>query len=122
MQAVQQMTIGELRQAIKRADPAATVVFDFAYFRPDGVDSYRGYYEQLAIGYSNEGEITVEQFDQMLRESLTKTFHGYKGGEYDMYESTPVWVANHGEGGGTAVVNVQDDRWRVRIITAYIDP
>src|SRR5690349_11668129 len=113
----EQMTLGELIEALKRKDPDRTVSFDFVYFRPTGIHSYRGYYDQLALGYTADGEITVKALLEMLRDANGKTFEGYKGGNYVMGPDTRMWVANHNESGSTAIVDVIDQSWRVLLVT-----
>ena len=81
------MTIGELKAALGRKEPAEHVKFDFVHFFPKGVHSYRGYYERPAIGYANEGDPpTVKEVLEMLRQLTHLQFTGYKGGEYDYHD------------------------------------
>lgn len=117
------MTLGEMIAVLKRKPAGAFVYFDFVHFRPSGdVHSYRGYYEQFAIGYTNEGEnVTAGGLLAKLEAACGAEFYGYKGGSYTMYSDTPVWVANHNESGGTAVVDIRDEDWRILIVTASID-
>lgn len=116
-----QITLGELINTLKRKDPETEVTFDFVHFRPTGVHSYRGYYEDLAIGYESGSECKVGTLLAKLIEANGKDFTGYKGGEFMMHRDTVVWVANHNEAGGTAIVDVVDDEWRVILKTAMVD-
>jgi len=43
---------------------------------------------------------TVNDFLKILNLAMGKYFVGYKGGDYTMGKTTPMWVANHGESGG----------------------
>ena len=117
---MKQMTLGELISALERKDEAKHVYFDFVYFAPDGVSSYRGDYSQLAITYSDGGAMLVGDFLSILREANGKEFTGYKGGQYLMHSNTPLWVANNGEAGRTAVVDVNDLDGAVVISTAKL--
>ena len=36
-----------------------------------------------------------------------------------MGKTTPIWVANYGNGGKTAVIDVVDNEYEVILITAY---
>jgi hypothetical protein len=63
----------------------------------------------------------VGDFLATLNDAVGKRFTGYKGGEYIMDADTPLWVANNGETGGTAVVDVRDDTSTIRLITDVID-
>lgn len=114
-----QLTIGGLIDTLKRKDPSVLVTFDFVHFSPRGVGSFRGYYEDLAIGYAKD-ECTVECLLALLNDAVGKTFSGYKGGEYTMCTDTVVWVANHGESADTAIVDAVDDGWRVVLKTEVV--
>jgi hypothetical protein len=117
-----QMTLGELVSALKRKDQDAWITFDFVHFRPaGGVHSYRGYYEDLAIGYESGGDTKVRDVVKWLEEANGQSFYGYKGGEYVMDSETAVWVANHNESGGTAIVDVVDDGWRIMLKTECVE-
>lgn len=118
----QQMTLGELISTLKRKRPETPVYLDFVHFVPDAtVHSYRGYYEDLAIGYKKGGDCSVSDLLAALEKANGATFHGWKGGEYDMDDDTPVWVANDSESGGTAIMDVVDDKWRIILKTEMID-
>jgi hypothetical protein len=92
------MKLGKLIEALEQVQdkslPVSILPFDLS---PTGFDSYRGYYNQLAICYSTEKhEPTVEEFLNMARACVGNTFTGYKGGTYLMGEDTPVWISNYG--------------------------
>lgn len=117
-----QMTLGELIKTLKRKDQDKYITFDFVHFRPaGGVHSYRGYYEDLAIGYESGRDTKVAEVVKWLEEAEGKSFYGYKGGEYTMHSDTAVWVANSNESGGTAIVDVVDDGWCIRLKTECVD-
>ena len=116
-----QLTLGELIQALKRQEEHRTVKFDFCYFVPTGVHSYRGYYEQLAVNYEDAEAHKVEDFLKVLEDALGEDFCGYKGGVYKMKESTPVWVDKPNHSSGTAIVGVRDNGYQVILETANID-
>ena len=59
--------------------------------------SYRGYYDQLAFEPSEN--VTVGEMLKCAKDSLGKTFTGYKGGEYEMGEYTDVWLSEYGTTG-----------------------
>lgn len=117
---MKQMTLGGLITILQHKDPELFVCLDFVHFRPQGIHSYRGYYDQLAIGYGTD-DITVAQLLELCKDADGKTFTGYKGGDYNMHSDTPLWIANSNESGSTAIVDVQNFGWCVRIITAAID-
>jgi len=51
---MKQLTLGELIDRLKMMPQDEEVRYDFVHFRPTSVDSYRGYYDQLALGYTND--------------------------------------------------------------------
>lgn len=103
---------------IEKYGHEATVHFDFEYLFPCGIDSWRGSYDELAIDFALDGQpMTVSQFLALLVDANGKTFTGYKGGEYQMNRSTPVWVARYGNSGNTAVVGIVDNEYSVILQT-----
>ena len=125
---MKQLTLGEFISKLKECskdykEQEKTIRFDFCNFEPNGIDSYRGYYDQLALGYkenSFQQELKISQVLEYCEKAIGKTFTGWKGGEYVMDEDTPLWVANSGETGSTAIVGVIDS-YEVIIQTAFID-
>jgi hypothetical protein len=114
------MRLGAIIDALSAARQDASVQFDFGGFEPSDVKSYRGYYSDLAIGFSDNG-LDLPSLLNELRQADGGTFEGYKGGDYRMSRDTPVWVANYGNSHGVAVVAVEDQDWRVVLRTALID-
>lgn len=115
------ISLGDLIVLLKHREQDQEVRIAFGYFSPDGVHSYRGFYEQLAIGYSYESgkEVKVAELLKELQGAIGKTFHGYKGGEYVMTECTPVWCANHGEAPSVAIVGIADCNYCTILRTDY---
>ncbi len=109
------------------------VVFDGEKYHPVDVESWRGSYCELALSYDSEfvdDKHNVYEFIAMLKEAMGSTLVGYKGGEYLMGKTTPVWVANYGntygfkQGGDTdslAVVGVSESETEVVIETETMD-
>lgn len=121
---VGQLTLGELIDKLEAAPKESQIQFDFCHCVTCGVDSYRGFYEQLAIGWAPQGSgrwPNVADFLPSLRDAVGKTFTGYKGGEYRMDRGTPVWVSNYGETSSTAVVGVIPGEYQTLLLTAYVD-
>ena len=128
-----QLTLGEL---IEKLEPIAKthknfedkgsqkeVVFDFEYLFPTEFLSWRGSYDELALGFSTNlygsyKKLSVSQFLEMCEETVGSVFSGYKGGKYRMSRDTPVWVSNSGNAGHTAIVDVFDDGYEVVLITS----
>ena len=121
----EQLTLGGLiakLEAIK--DKEKHVWFDFEDAFPTRLESWRGIYEYLALGFSfpyqdKQEEPTVTVLLQRLKGAVGSTFEGYKGGTYRMSEKTPVWVANHGNVGNTALSGVLDGEAGVILETRY---
>lgn len=120
-----QLTLGELILKLepiveKQGEDEATVRYDFEYLFPNDIDSWRGSYSELALNFTTEGqEMKVSDFLNMLKECIGKEFTGYKGGEFTMNKHTPIWVANYGNSGNTAVIDVMDNGYCIILITGY---
>ena len=112
------MTLGELIDAISAAAPSKSVSFDFYRMSPTELRSYRGYYEHLAVGFSEAGQKDAVDFLEQLMGAVGSTFEGYKGGSYRMTRDTPVWVANLGDCRDTGIVGVQITEFEVILQTA----
>ena len=106
----ERLNLGGLIDLLKRSEPGQNVKFDFGGAVPTSVDSYRGYYEDLAIGFDDDPDDypTVSEFLKMLQEAVGKEFTGYKGGEYKMTRKSRVWVANYSHTSGTTIVGIRD--------------
>lgn len=112
-----QLRLGQLIKKLEECDPEQGVIFDFCRLAPSSLHSYRGYYTDLAISWTQDYRPKIKDFLKRLRDVVGFTFEGYKGGEFTMNEATRVWVANYGESTDTAVVDVRDLGWAVMIIT-----
>lgn len=131
MKTSSQLTLGELilkLEAVK--DKKLPIVFDGGKYKPTGLDSWRGSYCELAIEYGKENKYTVQSFLKELKKTIGKTFTGYKGGDFLMGKTTPIWVANYGEGSGfkkkkdkndQAVIDIKELKTKVVIITEAMD-
>ena len=95
-----QLTLGELIKFLE-TQPSDLLVEGLGE-----LDSYRGYYRDLAF----EPVTTQRSAEDLLVEcqsAMGKVFEGYKGGDYLMGENTPLWVANYGSC-GTRLMGVDD--------------
>jgi DNA-binding beta-propeller fold protein YncE len=118
------MTLGDLIKALERQPADHAVLYDFGGLAPTGIYSYRGYYDDLAMGFDDDvgyGDCTVTKLLNELKRCVGATFQGYKGGDYVMDEDTPIWVANHGKTGGTGVVGVINKGYYTLIQTDLVD-
>lgn len=104
------MTLGELIADLKKYDRAFFVSIPGGpvTLRPDDVDSYRGYYEDLAIGAeADRSYVTVGELLDKLCAAEGSVFTGYKGGEFRMGLHTRVWISNYGESSGARVTGTE---------------
>lgn len=127
-----QLTLGELilklepivekqKHRIDEGEKEAIVQYDFEYLFPTFFDSWRGAYSELALNYCTskgpDKELTITEFYNMAKETIGKEFTGWKGGEFTMSKHTPIWIANPGNSGSTALIDVVDDGYIVLLIT-----
>lgn len=134
-----QLTLGEIIEKLERIhlnkdamiekyDHEARVEYDFGTAFPTTLDSWRGAYRELALGYELS-EYDGEQFAhktltdllEELKGAIGKTYTGWKGGDFVMDDSTPVWVANSGNAGNTAIVDIVDNEYSVILMTSYCE-
>lgn len=131
-----QLSLGELIAEIEKCGVLKDngedkeVCYDFGTAIPTKLDSYRGSYDELALGYKLTGydndaehltEIKAKDLLNHLKEAIGKEYTGWKGGNYTMSKDTPVWVANSGNAGSTAIVGILNDGWRLILLTAYCE-
>lgn len=127
-----QLTLGEMvlkMEAIVKECEAekidSHVHYDFGHLFPTTINSWRGSYCELALDYdSYDGggiQMSAKAFHELLKETVGKTFEGYKGGGFTMSRQTPVWVANYGNSGETAVVDIVKSNYGVIIKTAHCE-
>ncbi len=79
--------------------------YDGAY--PSDLDSYRGYYDELAIDISRDEAISLSAFLKEMKSSLNHTYSGYRGGDYGMHKDTFVWLAGYGDSTNVAITDVR---------------
>lgn len=99
------LNIGDLLEKLKAfqltadRDEELNVVFDFAHMVPNlEFNSYRGYYEDVAIGYHQNNNfkwksVGLDEFIVFVEGLLGQEWTGYKGGEFMGQPHTSVWVA-----------------------------
>ncbi len=109
-----QLTIGQIIKKCESLPNLPIIIFCnqkdnlYGYLGsvPCDTDSYRGYYDELAIEVK-VGAVYLNEFKKMMKDSLNRVYFGYKCGEYSMYEDTFVWVAPNGVSTDLAVVDVR---------------
>ena len=98
------------------------VFFDWAWATPKSLDSYRGYYDHLALGFGPEDEsMSVGELLIELNGAIGKTYTGWKGGDFKMDRKTPVWIGNSGHCSGTVITGVGSETYAAFIQTAHED-
>lgn len=111
-----------------RTSDGCDVQFGFGECIPLSLSSYRGFYDHIAIGYKDtdraEAKPPFEEVAQMFFDAPKMKLHGYKGGVYDVFDDTPVWVANYGRASDTTLVGAEtfetDGKvWRVVLLTEF---
>jgi hypothetical protein len=122
------LQLGELIDALKATInpeyPDKAVRFDFGGIIPTKLDSYRGFYEQAALGYETEPQAEdalLKDLIAHLEGRIGESMEGYKGGRYDIDRETWVWAANVGYATRTAIVGVEDLEYMTIINTEYHD-
>lgn len=101
-----QLRLGSLISILETLDPS---------FEVEGfgrLDSYRGYYKDLAFeGGSRFSEDedpidTVAKLLEICRNAVGTGFTGYKGGNFPMDEDTVLWVSPYGTASGKMLVGL----------------
>ena len=96
-----QMTLGELIERLEQM-PKDTEIQGLA-----GLNSYRGYYSDLAFDPTDNYEQAGSLLER-CKDAMGKVFTGYKGGDYVMGALTPLWVADYGRC-GQKLIAINDD-------------
>ena len=104
-----QLTLGELIIRLE-AIPDKTIMVSIN--NPEGIPGYlhswRGVYAELALESSQSGDLsTVDKLLQRLKKAVGETFIGYKGGDFTMGKTTPIWVSQYGDAEHNAVIGVE---------------
>src|SRR3990167_10115818 len=114
------MNLGVFRDALHRVAASELlaerlIVFDFAMISPTTIASYRGFYEQAALGFSEDGSVTVRGLLSEIESAIGKKFTGWRGGDYLFDEGTELWVANQGRTSKKRILDLADydDSWFV---------
>lgn len=106
-----QWTLGQLIDALEKAKPKL-IFHGYASLYVDEIQSYRGFYEDLAIGATTEfteGCYDGTAFLEYVKACEGREFEGYKGGDYTATRNTPLWIANWGMCGDTIVTGLHVD-------------
>lgn len=118
----ERLNLGQFIEVLEKRPSDQGVMFDFGGCVPTGWDSYRGYYDDLALGFSGEygaNGLTLAQLIDNSKRCIGKDFTGWKGGEYAMDAYSRIWVANPGNTSDTIITGVRDCSWWTVIATEW---
>lgn len=113
------LTLGEAIKRLTEIDPSMPFVVD-GEGSPGPVDSYRGYYSDLAFRPSGD-LATVGAALANLQAASGATFEGYKGGDFVMKDHTPLWVSSWGECSDRAVMDLRVIEGRCVLETRIVE-
>lgn len=85
------------------------IMFRFGHADVGNLNSYRGYYERLALSFDGHGGETVETLLKLCLAADGATFEGYKGGRYKMSRDSLLHVASYGDTSETRIIGVTWD-------------
>lgn len=104
--------LGNLIEDLEKYPSNAYVSIEPFGLYPTGFGSYRGYYEDLSIGYTtekyNEKVLDCGKLLEKAKECVGKTFYGYKGGEFTMTKNSVIWLSNYGDATSVILTGVED--------------
>ncbi len=86
------MTLGGLIRWLEKQDGSLVVKDGFGSPHSD-----RGSYDELA--FDPVDETTLGEMLSHAKSALGTAFPGWKGGEYEMFEYTSVYIGHYGDGG-----------------------
>jgi hypothetical protein len=118
------MTIDDLLHDLRKAKPDAVVMFDFCNCAPTKVDSWRGSYDDpalgwVATGYSGNSKApkVADLISELERAIDGREYTGWKGGEFRYAGSNTLHIDNRGDYTNTELVRAEIDDWRVLLHT-----
>jgi hypothetical protein len=91
--------LGKIIAFLEECDPNS--ICKLGFHNPH---SYRGYYEDLCFEPAENVPVGIMLL--AAKESLGKTFEGYKGGSFTMEDYTTCWLGYYGHSGGEVIGNV----------------
>ncbi len=123
---MKQNTLGNfIEQLEKVVDKSKHITFEFPGVYPSTFASYRGCYQDIALGYetgySVGNHVDVEIILKRAIECIDKSFEGWKGGTFLMDKSSTLWVSNQGECFGMCISGIEEKEYEVIIKTLVID-
>lgn len=105
-----QKTLGDLIEALYKAKTGYILLLDGKEVKLKDYGSYRGDYSHLYLEFEEAATKSVADFVAALEyDILGSLFTGWKGGEFRMIETTPIWIAELGCTSETVIVDVKID-------------
>jgi hypothetical protein len=113
------MSLGQLIYSLEGISPLTYVSYDWWGMKPTTIQSYRGYYEDIALGVTQDGlATTAQQLLAECRKALGADFEGYKGGRYRATEDTGLWASEYGQVSDIIITGLNtEDPMRARLMT-----
>lgn len=123
------MKIGAVIEKLEKCKPDARVFYNFGYICPTCIDSWRGSYDEPALGYrvayqsplkNDEGEPpTVKELLAELKGAIEpgNFFCGWKGDDsYSFNADSELHIDNGGESTGTELIDVINRGYKAVLI------
>lgn len=119
------MYLGELIDRLEAA-PRQNALVRMKRILPDGTESYgdvgciiswRGAYENTTLD-GHPGAYSVRELVEYLKHQVGQEMTGYKGGDYTISDTKPVFADRYGECDGWMVVAVEVQATMVCIVAA----
>ena len=119
------MTINELLTLLRPAKQDIRVYFSFCRCVPTVVASWRGIYDEPALGWEPAGYSghvseypTVASLIKEFENAIGgRTYSGWKGGDYSYTGDEPLHIDNPGDYTQTEIQRVEIKEWEVIIHT-----
>lgn len=116
-----QWTLGDLIDGLAKRKADDTIMFDFGNLAPTGFDSYRGFYEDVALGWGPIGSLgMVGLLRSAAQAAIGPVFTGYKGGDYHFDRDSSLWVSNYGRADGVIITGFEDCDYMTVVRTRWV--
>lgn len=120
----QPITLGALIVLLESRSGGQEVRFDFGGTQPDGLSSYHGYYDHLAIQWRpvrDTARVTVRVLLGTLRDLVGTRIPSYDGLTRRVTLETPLWVSDYNGADNTAVIGLAACEHTTVIATAFCE-